>query len=92
MIASAGVSMIHATAKHAPELSLLAAVLHRALTDAKTGDSEALEWLSSESCRWYCGRLETDQVEAQQIQALLIEAAGIRTGIPTANESETDEW
>lgn len=76
MIAAAGVSTIHHIAKEHPEQALFAAVIQRALTDAKTGDSEAIEWLGSDTCFWYCGHVAPDGVEPRLIQDALIEMAG----------------
>jgi hypothetical protein len=70
-----GAATLHRVAKQAPAQALFGAVLQLALQDAKDGDSEALEWISSADCLWYAGRLETDGVTAEQIQARLIEHA-----------------
>jgi hypothetical protein len=77
MIAAAGATTIHAIARKHPELALCAAVVQRAYVDATAGDSEALEWLGSESCAWYLSHLETDQVVANMLQERLIEAVTV---------------
>jgi hypothetical protein len=78
MNAAAGVTTIHAIAKKHPEQALFAAVIHQALNDARAGDSEAAQWLGSNTCLWYCGHVAPDGVEPTLIQARLIEAAGLQ--------------
>lgn len=73
--AAAGATVIHSVAKGSPELALIAAVIHRALSDATKGDTEAMQWLGSAECSWYLSRLETDGVAAGLLQERLIEAA-----------------
>jgi hypothetical protein len=68
-----GSAAIHAIARGNPELALIAAVVERGLTDAKSGDTDAIEWLGSDTCAWYCGHLAPDGVEASEIQAVLIQ-------------------
>ena len=46
-------ALIHATAAEAPELSLAAAIVWQAVTDARDGCPDAREWLASADClRW----------------------------------------
>jgi hypothetical protein len=49
----APVDRIRNVARDQPELALIAAIVRVALDDAKTGDAEAKDWLSSGACRGY---------------------------------------
>lgn len=60
-------ALIHATAAEAPELSLIAAIVWQAVTDARDGCPDAREWLASADClRWLAWLAPSDPVGVQQ--------------------------
>lgn len=67
-----GISDIHQVARKHPELALCAAVIHRAITDARTGDVDAVMWLASDGCRWYLSYIAPEGVDPYMIQELLM--------------------
>ena len=59
-----------------PELRLLAAVVARGLQDARDGDSEALTWLESADGLSMIARLTPAELEPENVQSAILEAAG----------------
>jgi hypothetical protein len=70
------ITAIHNDLRASPELRLIAALIAQALTDARGGCPEALDWLRSlDALRWI-ERLTPVELNGETVQLALLEAAG----------------
>jgi hypothetical protein len=85
------IAAVHRETSTSGELRLLAAIVARSLADARAGDAEAVDWLGSPAAFQMIARLTPRELEPENVQSALLEAAGRPEEPQTAGPGRLEE-